>query len=337
MGRAGRSSADPSAHGSRSLRGRAPVPSWRAVAAGTGSVKKIHTWAPTPERETSSAAGRADGARGLEVGERVQHRGLARRSPRRASRSGRRAASGTGRCGRRRSDAPRVPRASAAGSAVGRLAPLRQPPSTAGIQPDLPVAGVLPTERRTRRAGRRTAPRRTRPSPAATSSRPPVPVTCRTMQLGACAGAASASVSFRSLRSRAFSRRRPSSSPLKSGTAQSCRTATGEGEQRACLNVRRCAMPNSGHDSPASRYGLQAPSHRDVEAGSPTKHWDFHATRRCRQEPRRVRRGVRAPGARCGCVRVSGAVMMSLPLRVRLRRSAFRLAAARRSSPLSSA
>jgi hypothetical protein len=33
------------------------VPSWRAVTASTGSVKKIHTWAPIPDREISSAAG----------------------------------------------------------------------------------------------------------------------------------------------------------------------------------------------------------------------------------------------------------------------------------------
>lgn len=33
-----------------------PVPSVRAVAASTGPVKKIQACAPTPERETSSAA-----------------------------------------------------------------------------------------------------------------------------------------------------------------------------------------------------------------------------------------------------------------------------------------
>jgi hypothetical protein len=33
------------------------VPSRRAVCAGTGAVKKVHACMPTPERDTSSAAG----------------------------------------------------------------------------------------------------------------------------------------------------------------------------------------------------------------------------------------------------------------------------------------
>jgi hypothetical protein len=34
-----------------------PDPSVRAVAAGTGPLKKIHTCAPIPDRDTSNAAG----------------------------------------------------------------------------------------------------------------------------------------------------------------------------------------------------------------------------------------------------------------------------------------
>ena len=34
-----------------------PDPSVRAVVAGTGPLKKIHTWAPIPDRDTSNAAG----------------------------------------------------------------------------------------------------------------------------------------------------------------------------------------------------------------------------------------------------------------------------------------
>ena len=34
-----------------------PDPSVRAVAAGTAPLKKIHTWAPIPDRDTSNAAG----------------------------------------------------------------------------------------------------------------------------------------------------------------------------------------------------------------------------------------------------------------------------------------
>jgi hypothetical protein len=33
------------------------APNVRAVAAGTGALKKIHTWAPIPDRDTSNAAG----------------------------------------------------------------------------------------------------------------------------------------------------------------------------------------------------------------------------------------------------------------------------------------
>jgi hypothetical protein len=38
------------------------VPSLRAVSAGTGAVKNTHAWAPTPDRDTSNAAGTDTGA-----------------------------------------------------------------------------------------------------------------------------------------------------------------------------------------------------------------------------------------------------------------------------------
>lgn len=56
--------------------------------------------------------------------------------------------------------------------------PLCHPPRTAGIQPPLPVRGCH-TESRTRRYGRRTAPRRTPPSPLAATRHPPAPAVPR--------------------------------------------------------------------------------------------------------------------------------------------------------------
>jgi hypothetical protein len=49
------------------------VPKRRAVSAGTGLVKNAQTCAPTPDRDTSSAAGTASDRR-FQVRQRVQHR-----------------------------------------------------------------------------------------------------------------------------------------------------------------------------------------------------------------------------------------------------------------------
>ena len=145
-----------------------PEPSIRAVAAGSGPLKKIQTCAPDSGSGHLQRSGRADRPSRLEVGQRVEHGRRAVEICGEPAETYRRPAADKARGVSRRSDARRRPHRSGRGTADSC-------PSASRRRPPAPILTVRcarsPTASHTRRAARRIASERIELCPAATKRR----------------------------------------------------------------------------------------------------------------------------------------------------------------------